>query len=126
MLKRIGHVLLILAVLTVTGTHWLVLQSVAWTTMLAGHLQSGSLAQAVERTFDGKHPCSLCKQIAKGKQEEKKSEYRIDLKKLEFSYAPTAFVFSAPTHFNLLPAENDSAAQLTDSPPVPPPRGFFA
>jgi len=80
----------------------------------------------VERTFGGKHPCSLCKQISKGKQAEKKSEFRSDWKKLEFSYASTAFVFSAPTHFWILPAHDDSADRLTHSPPVPPPRGFSA
>jgi hypothetical protein len=125
-LKKIGHVLLIIAVLAATGTHWLVLQSVAWTTMFAGNLQSNSLAQAMERTFDGKHPCSLCKQISKGKQEEKKSEFQSDSKRLDFSYAPSAFSFDAPSQFTLLPARDDSADTLAHSPPVPPPRPFFA
>src|SRR5690349_4015791 len=64
-LRKLGHVLLIVALLSASGTHWLVLQSVAWTTMLASNLRTSSLGEALERTFDGRHPCRLCRQIAK-------------------------------------------------------------
>src|SRR5262245_52811445 len=86
--RRIGHLLVLFALLTAIGAHWVVLQSVAWTTMLADNLRTASFPVAVERTFDGKHPCSLCKQIAKGKQTEKKAEFRVELNKFEFSYSP--------------------------------------
>ena len=124
MLKRIGHVLLIVAVLAATGTHWLVLQSVAWTSMLADNLRSSSLAQAVERTFDGRHPCSLCRQIAQGKQDEKKSEVRSDWKKLEFSFSQSAFAFQAPSANRLFRPADEGAAVLSRAPPVPPPRSL--
>jgi hypothetical protein len=48
-----------------TGAHWGALQSVAWTRMLAENLRTVLFADAVVRTFDGQHPCSLCKVIAK-------------------------------------------------------------
>ena len=122
---RIGRVFLIAAMLAVTGSHWVILQSVAWTTMLADNLRTTSLHEAVARTFDGKHPCPLCTQISKGKQAEKKSEFRIEWKKFEFPWAPTTFVFNAPAHFREARAPEDSADQLTHAPPTPPPRAAF-
>jgi hypothetical protein len=121
-ISRLGHVLLIVAVLGATGTHWLVLQSVAWTTMLADNLRSGSVSEAIGRTFDGKHPCRLCREIATGKQGEKKSDVRLEWKKLEFSYAPAVFQFDPPSRFPGFQPPMDSASLLTHAPPVPPPR----
>jgi hypothetical protein len=73
-------------------------------------------------TFDGKHPCALCKAIAKGKKSEKKSEFPVAGKKFEFSYSGTVFVFSAPTHFWKASGLEESADSLNHAPPVPPPR----
>ena len=125
MLQKFGQVLLIVAVLAATGSHWIVLQSVAWTTMLADNLQNQSFTEAVQRTFDGKHPCCLCKEIAKGKQSEKKSEFQVELKKLEFSYTPFVFVFAPPLHFWEVRVPQNSPPLLVHSPPIPPPKEFL-
>ncbi len=122
MFKRLGQVALIFAVLAATGTHWAVLQSVAWTTMLANNLGTKSLQVAVGETFDGKHPCSLCKQISKGKQSEKKSPSRLEWQKLEFSYTAQTHIFTPPTDYRELPALDNRAPQLNIAPPTPPPR----
>ena len=61
-------------------------------------------------------------QITRGKQAEKKTEFRAELKKLEFSYATSVFVFSAPSFFWMTPAASDPEHLLIYSPPVPPPR----
>lgn len=115
--------MLLAAMLAATGTHWILLQSVAWTTMLARNLAETSLVRAVDRTFDGRHPCPLCKAIARGKQAEKKSAFPLELKKFEFFHARENFAFIAPNNdFWLLPDQNAFAASLTRSPPSPPPR----
>jgi hypothetical protein len=113
---------MIVAVLATTGTHWLVLQSVAWTTMLATNLQATSVQQAVARTFDGRHPCCLCREISKSKQSEKKSDLQLDLKKLEYPYSTSEFVFCPPSSFLEIRAGDQSAPSLTHAPPLPPPR----
>ena len=120
--RKVGHVLVLFALLAAIGGHWLLLQSVAWTTMLADNLRTSSLPQAVERTFDGRHPCAICKQIAKGKQAEKKSDLSVERNKFEFSYSRAVFVFSPPTHFWQARAFDAAATLLTHAPPVPPPR----
>lgn len=124
MFVRLGHVLMIVALLAASGTHWAALQSVAWTRMLAENLESGSLSQALEKTFDGRHPCPLCKAIAAGKSAEKKADFTLNLKKLDFPPAPERFALIAPAQFQLLPQTQFSAKALRQEPPVPPPRRF--
>ena len=125
MFRKLGYLLMIVAVLTATGTHWALLQTVAWTTMLANNLRNGCLAEAVENTFDGKHPCSLCKQITAGKKSEKKTEFSISLKKLEFISERISFLFAAPTDFRLQTWQCPVMRAVAHKPPVPPPRSFF-
>jgi hypothetical protein len=120
--RKFGQVLMIVAVLSATGTHWLALQSVAWSTMLAENLQTASWQRAVQRTFDGRHPCCLCKEIAKDKQSEKKSDVQVELKKLDYSYSSFEFVFCRPSHFYEVRAANDAAISLTQPPSLPPPK----
>ena len=120
--KRIGHALLILALIGATGTHWALLQSVAWTTMLADNLRTESFSEAVRRTFDGKRPCNICEHVAAGRKAEKKSEFPTWAKKLEFLSECPTFVFNAPEDFRLLPVFEDSARTLAHKPPLPPPR----
>jgi hypothetical protein len=121
-LRRFGHALLILALVGATGTHWALLQSVAWTTMLADNLRTLPFSEAISRTFDGQHPCDLCLHVAEGRKAEKKTEFPPSAKRLEFLAEQPAFVFSAPQDFRLLPVVNDATRVLNHKPPVPPPR----
>ena len=67
---RFGRLLVVLALVACIGGHWALLQSVAWTQMLVERTQAASFGEAVKTTFDGAHPCALCKRIADGKQKE--------------------------------------------------------
>jgi hypothetical protein len=69
---RLSKFCLILTLVTITGTNWALLQTVAWTSMLADNLCTRSLAESVTRTFDGDYPCPLCRAIAEAKKSEKK------------------------------------------------------
>jgi hypothetical protein len=125
-LRRLGYVLMIVAVLAANGTHWMIFQSIAWTTMLADNLHTVSLSEAIVHTFDGKHPCCLCKEIAKGKQSEKKSDFQVELKRPDFSYSNSDLIFSPPSEFRELRAGNETGPSLTRSPAVPPPKELLA
>jgi len=125
-LIRLGKILIVVALAATLGCHWALLQSVAWTTMLANNLRSQSLSEAVARTFDGQHPCPLCKAIAAGKKSEKKSEFATPSPKLEFPPAKENPVLIAPSNFHLLPQADFFADSLAPKPPTPPPRRFFA
>lgn len=123
---RIGHILLILALLGATGGHWAVLQSIAWADMLAKNLQTESVGEAFTKTFNGANPCKMCKQISAGKTAEKQSELPLQIKKLEFVSERPAFVFAASQNFWLAPVLSFSIDGLTHRPSVPPPRSFAA
>jgi hypothetical protein len=122
---QIGKCLVIAALVATTGAHWALLQSVAWTTMLADNLRTHSLSESVARTFDGKYPCPICRAIAAGKKSEQKKEFTSPMQKLEFPPVAENFVLFAPSHFRLLPQVNFFSESLTQKPPTPPPRESF-
>ena len=112
---------LVLTLVLTLGLHWALLQTVAWSNMLAHNLQRGSIAEAWTKTFDGKHPCELCKQIAAGKKAEKRAQFPTLAKKLEFVSTRPVFVFSAPTDFRLAGSPAGGLTVWSEDPPTPPP-----
>ena len=125
MFVRFGKILVVIALVATLGSHWALLQTIAWTAMLADNLQTHSFSEAVARTFDGKYPCPICRAIAAGKKSEQNKEFTLKIQKLEFPPAQGNFVLIAPSLFQLLPQANAFADSLTQKPPTPPPRGFF-
>src|SRR5437867_13443389 len=116
-----------LAVVTLTfvlGGHWAFLQSVAWVTMVAGYSQSEPLKQALVRTFDGKHPCPICKCVATGKKSEQKHDTQKLLAKLDFFLASSPIRLLPPAREPLPFPLIRSADPRSESPPTPPPRNL--
>jgi len=104
------------------GLHWAVLQSFAWSTMLASNLTRTSLSVALERTFDGKHPCALCKVVAEGRKSEKKSNTEFSLKKIDGIAHSATVTVSRPACFPLAIGPSTHPPTVLYRPPVPPPR----
>jgi hypothetical protein len=104
------------------GLHWAFWQAVAWTNMVASYSRDATLAEALTKTFDGKHPCALCKQIAEGKRTEKKSEQQNELKKFEFPCASANPALGARIRFGPIFGPLVSHRLLIYTPPLPPPR----
>jgi len=116
---------MILAMCAALGAHWTVLQSIAWTTMLADNLGSCSFGEAVHKTFDGDHPCCLCKAIAAGKKSEEKKEFTSHPQRLEYPPLKQGLAVIAPADFGLVPLAHAFGRSLTQKPPTPPPRSLF-
>jgi hypothetical protein len=123
--RRFGKIFLVIALAAMLGARWAALQTVAWTAMLAENLRAGSFHEAVTKTFDGKHPCCLCKAISAAKQSEKKAELSSPPQKLEFPPLKENFTLISPSQFQLLPLENSSAKSRAQKPLLQPPREFF-
>jgi hypothetical protein len=68
---KIATVLMLVLLL---GLHWALLQTVAWTGMIVSYSQGTSFQEAIRLTFDGKHPCCLCKAVKQGRSQEKQQE----------------------------------------------------
>jgi hypothetical protein len=86
--------------------------------------QNDSLVVALTKTFDGKHPCPLCKIIEKNKKSDQKqnavrTEIKIDCILLCDSSGPKRSEAVISGHF-VFPCE--SALVRYERPPVPPPR----
>jgi hypothetical protein len=124
-LVRLGKVFVVFALVATLSAHWALLQTVAWTTMLADHLQSCSLHTAMAMTFDGQHPCPLCKAIAAAKKSEQKSQVSFEKKRLEFPPVEGSLVLIAPSPLEHFPRINFFAKSLFPKPLTPPPRPFF-
>lgn len=126
MLPRLPRLAVVLALSCSIGLHWAFFQSVAWMGMVVSYSQNSNLTEALVKTFDGKHPCALCKEIARGKRSEKKSESQLEVKKLEFLAGCAQFIFSAPTHCWLLRVPDECLKSVSFSPATPPPREVSA
>lgn len=122
---RFGKMFVVVALVVMLGAHWTLLQTVAWTTMLADNLHSSSFHEAVAKTFDGKHRCRLCKAVEAGKKSERKSDFTLQMQKLEFPPAEENPVLIAPASFQFLPQANSFAEFHSPQPPTPPPRPVF-
>lgn len=112
------------------GLHWAVLQGVAWTGMLIRNLQSEGVIEAVEKTFDGGHPCPLCRVVKKGQQEEEKKDSvpvaSKTLKKFEAVLAATMPPLMPSFEIRSFPESVSRFEGRHERPLAPPPRGAEA
>ena len=123
---------ILLALVLSLGLHWTVLQSAAWVSMIVSYSQEGSLSEALEKTFDGEHPCELCRMIDRGTSESpetgdkeipsaptKEVAKKIDL----FSTrAPSFFFVQTHTVGEDFAPYSVAAMSRTELPAVPPPQ----
>lgn len=58
---------LLCALLVGNNLHLPLLQVAAWCGMIVKYSRGSSVAEALEKTFDGKHPCCMCKAIKKAR-----------------------------------------------------------
>ncbi len=62
-MPRPTRILTWLMLVMLVGGHWGMLQVVAWTGMLIDYSQDATFAEAWDKTFDGEHPCAICKTV---------------------------------------------------------------
>ncbi len=126
--KRFGYALIAWALFLTAGGHYALLQTVAWTTMVNDFSRTGSLSMAVEKTFDGRHPCPLCKKIAKARSAEGKAPAAVKSeKKAEGFFAQSASSIPLPVCRPLVYAAAPlvEIPERSDAPPVPVPRDLL-
>jgi hypothetical protein len=71
-------------------------------------------SESLAHTFDGQHPCCLCKAIAAAKKSEKKNELALELKKMEFLPVQQNLRLIGLSRFSSLP-ETDHFRRLSAS-----------
>jgi hypothetical protein len=119
---RLFKLPVVLALMVSIGLHWALLQSVAWVGMVVRYAQNDSFSSAIEKTFDGKHPCALCRIVAEGQKAEKKQDVKKPGPKFELFIALGSEITFPPASVSLMPLSADSPSAPSGAPPLPPPR----
>jgi len=122
LLPRLTKLLLVLALTLSLGAHWLALQSVAWVGMVVNFSQTAPFHEAINKTFDGRHPCALCKMVREGKAKEQKQDALKTMTKQDMVMASHQLFLSAPIPFPLVTTATMFPSVWRDTPPTPPPR----
>ena len=123
MRNRAAQFLIAVLLIVSVGGHWAFLQSVAWVSMVIDFSKTAPLSVAVEKTFDGKHPCNLCKIVKHGQESEQKQDAIKEKIKTDSWLLAAAVTFESPQPC----VERTSYIQpillpLSEAPPLPPPR----
>ena len=116
------HLAVVAALAVGSGAHWVALQTVAWATMLVDYSREASLIVAVEKTFDGEHPCALCLTVKDGEKQQQEQQAAQPVPDIKGILAPVLRVTSPAVVFTSHPWFEEAADRLVHSPPVPPPR----
>lgn len=110
-----------------SGGHWVALQCVAWGRMIVEFSQRDSLGGAFYKTFNGRHPCSLCIKVSEGSQQEQRQAATLSI--LKTDKAPELFWedrgISLPSSSLAMgppPFMPEFPRDFIDSPASPPPR----
>lgn len=120
-LKAITVLVLVLTL----GLHWALLQTMAWTGMIISYSRDASLSEAVSKTFDGQHPCCMCKAIKQARAEEKHQQQKQESKpdgKIKLALPEIAFSLISPASEADLPSVDQWATARSYAPPKPRPR----
>ena len=109
------------------GLHWAVLQTAAWAGMLVTYSRDGSFRDAVVKTFDGKHPCSLCRAIKQGRAAEpRQNQHQVKPgSKLDLGLIWTATPFQFVRMGRATLSFDLPVRSRADEPPKPRPRRFL-
>ena len=125
-MRALGLPMMALALLSMLGGHYAIVQTMAWATMLWSYSQEGkSLLAGAEKTFSGEAPCPRCRAVKSSREREeqkapttvkveKKSEVTFAFREITAPLPPSAFLHRSPVDC-LLPASWEIA------PPTPVP-----
>lgn len=128
-LRQLACAAMGLALFLTAGGHLALLQGVAWSTMVRDFSRNGTLTQAIEKTFDGRHPCPLCKKIGKARNAEEKAPATVKMeKKAEVFVASDSSEVPTPLcrSFAYGPHPSVIFFERFDAPPVPVPRNSLS
>ena len=126
-LTGVGRLLLILGLIASLGWHRGVLQSAAWVGMVVQYSQDGSMAEALEKTFDGQHPCRLCLTLREhqGSDPDTEAQRVAGVPKLDPAHPWQAFELEFLPTVTGVPGALFLGQARLEPPPTPPPRGIF-
>jgi hypothetical protein len=122
LMRRLTHLLVLVAFIFSCGGHWCVLQGVAWIGMIHQYSKIVPLGEAVSMTLSGRYPCALCKAIAEKKEAERLQLLTMEKHEKKF-FSPLweglPSCAASPVQY---PEFVMSWEMRSEAPPTPPPR----
>lgn len=128
LLQRFAHRLILVVLLIALGLSPVLMQTVAWARMLVEYSRNTTLTAAVEMTFDGEHPCALCRKVQKAQKEgetDHAPQAPPTMRDIVFFHEGSVMRITPMVAMSQPQARgHDSATLVTrhQKPPVPPPR----
>jgi hypothetical protein len=123
---KLAQIVVVSALVLAIGAHWGALQTIAWISMAVSYSQQSPLKEALLKTFDGRHPCRLCKVVQEGKKSEKTQQPYKPLTKLDLFFLSASLALRPPHFQPFSSGSQDIASAITAAPPKPPPRPVSA
>ena len=117
--------LLVAMVVLALGAAPVLLQTGAWGVMLVEYSLDNSLTEAVEMTFDGQHPCAMCRKIQEHQQEKQPPQSLTPTREVMVLFHEETIFCMTPGETISLPQRGHDPAFLVvrgQKPAVPPPR----
>jgi len=88
-LLRFAQVILVFAVFCMVNGPDFIAQGFAWGTMIIDYSTRDTVVEAVLKTFDGSHPCKICKRVDEQQGGETKRMIETSLRKLHLCCVST-------------------------------------
>ena len=104
------------------GLHWLVLQSVAWVHCGLDFENESPIAQVIQKTFDDRNACCLCKAFAQSQQAEDEKKGDSNFIKIQAVMHNCTTLVDLPKSTELSIAQKSSALHRRGDPQSPPPQ----
>lgn len=125
MLRLFGLPLICLAFFGLSGGHWAVFQTIAWAQMIRDYSKTGTIAEAIAKTFNGRSPCGMCTKISKERQKENSAPATV-----KFDKKGEIFLMSIRHHlqrpgikdYRYFDLDNATPTKRSQAPPAPVPR----
>ena len=121
-MRNFARWFVVLALSLSIGLHWAFLQSAAWLNMAVSYAQDASISQAIGKTFDGSHPCAVCKRIQKGQDSDKKGGFIHIEKKIDLYCETIPSLITPPMDVWERAVSVSNVTNGPREPAVPPPR----
>jgi hypothetical protein len=128
MRRQFSLVLTLTAALLASGSHWELVQTLAWGRMFATFSQSMPWLKAVQKTFSPEAKCELCSVVEQARQQQNASDSSAagakSPEKLFFAIAPRVRVFATSASYctHLIVGLAAPSSVNRAAPPSPPPR----
>lgn len=121
-MRRLALWFLMSALFLSIGLQWAGLQSAAWVGMVVSYSRQVNFGTAIEMTFDGAHPCNLCKAVKKGQETQTGKNTRPTMQKFNLIVTVVDRIFFEHGSMKVAGEPVRVLSNLHSPPPTPPPR----